>query len=119
MYELAFVLLTPLITGIVLAFVGHRRYAAEINALGSMVTLIAGAFLTIRVINDGPMKLFDQQFFVDPLNVFLIALTTFVGFTTSLFSRPYMRIEHDRGRLSAGRLRLYHSMFQIFIDPAL
>ena len=115
MYELAFVLLTPLITGIVLAFVGHRRYAAEINALGSMVTLIAGAFLTVRVINDGPMKLFDQQFFVDPLNVFLIALTTFVGFTTSLFSRPYMRIEHDRGRLSAGRLRLYHSMFQIFM----
>ena len=115
MYELAFVLLTPLITGIVLAFVGHRRYAAEINALGSMVTLIAGAFLTVRVINDGSMKLFDQQFFVDPLNVFLIALTTFVGFTTSLFSRPYMRIEHDRGRLSAGRLRLYHSMFQIFM----
>mgnify|MGYP002129639982 CR=1 FL=1 len=58
---------------------------------------------------------FDKQFFVDPLNVFLIALTALVGFTTSLFSRPYMRVEHDHGKLSAGRLRLYHSMFQMFM----
>jgi hydrogenase-4 component F len=61
------------------------------------------------------MWFFDMQFFVDPLNVFLIALTALVGFTTSLFSRPYMRIEHDHGKLSSGRLRLYHSMFQMFM----
>src|SRR5205814_958927 len=44
----------------------------------------------------------------------LVALTAFVGFTTSLFSRPYMRIERAHGRLSTGRLRLYHSMYQLF-----
>ena len=38
-----------------------------------------------------------EQFFVDPFNVFLVALTAFVGFTTSLFSRPYMRIEQEHG----------------------
>ena len=43
------------------------------------------------------------------------ALTALVGFTTSLFSRPYMRVEHDHGRLSSARLRLYHSMFQMFM----
>ena len=73
------------------------------------------AALTARVIDRGPMWFFDMQFFVDPLNVFLIALTALVGFTTSLFSTPYMRIEHDHGKLSAGRLRLYHSMFQMFM----
>jgi hydrogenase-4 component F len=56
----------------------------------------------------------DRLFFVDPFNVFLVALTAFVGFTTSLFSRPYMRIEHEHGRLTPARLRLYHSMFQVF-----
>ncbi len=61
------------------------------------------------------MILFEEQFFVDPLNVFLITLTALVGFTTSLFSRPYMRVEHDHGRLSTARLRLYHSMFQLFM----
>src|SRR5881396_991503 len=60
------------------------------------------------------MLVLDRLFFVDPFNVFLVALTAFVGFTTSLFSRPYMRIERAHGRLSTGRLRLYHSMYQLF-----
>ncbi len=115
MIELAFVLGAPLVTAAILALVGHRRYAAEINAAGSLLTLIAAAALTARVIDRGPMWFFDMLFFVDPLNVFLIALSALVGFTTSLFSRPYMRIEHDHGKLSSGRLRLYHSMFQMFM----
>ena len=115
MIELLCLLLTPCLTSAVLALVGHHRRAAEINAAGSLLTLIAAVLLTVRVIGEGPMQLFDEQFFVDPLNVFLILLTAFVGFTTALFSRPYMRIEHDHGRLSANRLRLYHSMFQMFM----
>jgi len=66
------------------------------------------------VISDGPLLVLDRQFFVDPFNVFLVALTAFVGFTTSIFSRRYMRIEQAHGRLSPARLRLYHSMYQLF-----
>ena len=115
MNELAFVLGIPLLTSALLALLGHRRCAADINAVGSLATLVAAGALTARIVDKGPMWFFDMQFFVDPLNVFLIALTALVGFTTSLFSRPYMRIEHDHGRLSSGRLRLYHSMFQMFM----
>jgi len=115
MIELAFVLAIPLASALLLALFGHHRGAPEINSAGSLATLIAAAALTVRVIGEGPLVLFDEQFFVDPLNVFLIALTALVGFTTSLFSRPYMRVEHDHGRLSMGRLRLYHSMFQMFM----
>ena len=32
-----------------------------------------------------------------------------------MFSRPYMRIEQEHGKLTLGRLRLYHSMYQLFI----
>src|SRR5439155_2947275 len=56
----------------------------------------------------------DRQFFVDPFNVFLVALTAFVGLTTSVFSRPYMRVERDHGKMTPGRMRLYHSMYQLF-----
>ena len=66
------------------------------------------------MIAHGPFIAIDKLFFVDPFNVFLVALTAFVGFTTSLFSRPYMRIEHEHGRLTPARLRLYHSMYQLF-----
>ena len=113
--ELGCVLGIPLFAAILLALVGHWRAAGTINAVCSLLTLIAAAFLTRRIITDGSMWAYDMQFFVDPLNVFLIALTALVGFTTALFSRPYMRIEHDHDRLSAGRLRLYHSMFQMFM----
>ena len=115
MSELLPILGIPLATSIVLAFIGHRPYAAVVNIGGSLLTLLAAAFLTVHVVRDGPMTLFNEQFFVDPLNVFLIALTALVGFTTSVFSRPYMRVEHDNGKLSANRLRLYHSMFQMFM----
>jgi len=112
--EIALVLGVPLAGGLLLGLVGHRSWAPEVNALMSLVTFGASVLLTARVIADGPMSALDEQFFVDPFNVFLVALTAFVAFTTALFSRPYMRIEQHHGRVNAARLRLYHSMYQLF-----
>ena len=86
--EILWLLGTPLFGGILLAITGCRRFAPEVNALMSFATFIAAAALTVRIINDGPMTAFHEQFFIDSFNVFLVALTAFVGFTTSLFSRP-------------------------------
>jgi hydrogenase-4 component F len=115
MEVLAILLAIPLLGGATLWFLGERDSAPEVNCAFSLATLATAAWLTGDVISSGPvMGLFDQ-FFVDPLNVFLVALTAFVGFTTSLFSRPYMRTERDRGRMTPARLRLYHSMYQVFM----
>src|SRR5882724_1704846 len=112
--EVAIVLGLPLAGSLLLALAGHRGWAPELNATMSFATFFAAILLTARVVADGPLLALDEQFFVDPFNVFLVALTAFVGFTTSLFSRPYMRAERDRGRVNAARLRLYHSMYQLF-----
>ena len=117
--ELLLVLGIPLVGALVLAVVGARRYAAEVNVLVSLGTLGAAGFLVLRVIRHGPMLVWSEQFFIDPFNVFLVALTVFVGFTTALFSRPYMRIEERKGRLTPPRLRLYHSMYQLFMAAML
>jgi hydrogenase-4 component F len=117
--ELLLVLGVPLLGALVLAIVGARRYAASINVLMSLGTLVAAGLLVLRVIRHGPMLVWREQFFIDPFNVFLVALTAFVGFTTALFSRPYMRIEEHKGRLNARRLRLYHSMYQLFMAAML
>jgi hydrogenase-4 component F len=105
---------SPLAGGAVLALFGHRRYAPELNVAFSAFTLLAAACLVARIIADGPLTDLNEQFFVDSLNVFLVALTAFVATTTALFSRPYMRIERDHGRVSAAGMRLYHSMYQMF-----
>ena len=112
--ELLVLLAMPFAGGLVLAALGHRSFAPELNSGISLLTLLAAGALTARVIADGPQLIWNENFLVDPFNVFLVALTAFVAFTTSLFSRPYMRIEAHNGRLSPQRLRLYHSMFQMF-----
>ena len=112
--EVLAVLGFPLAGGVVLAALGERREAPAVNVAVSLLTLLAAAALTVRVVADGPLLVLGRQFFVDSFNVFLVALTAFIGFTTALFSRPYMRIEQEHGRLSAARLRLYHGMYQLF-----
>ena len=105
MNEILAVLGFPLAGGFVLAIVGEREEAPAVNVVASFLTFAASVALTARVVADGPMLVLDKMFFVDPFNVFLVALTAFVGFTTSIFSRPYMRIEHEHGRLTTARLR--------------
>jgi hydrogenase-4 component F len=112
--EILVVLGCPVAGALVLAAVGHRDQASTVNVIVCLATLLSAVALTVRVISHGPLLVLDRLFFVDPFNVFLVALTALVGFTTSIFSRPYMRIERDHGRLTPARLRLYHSMFQVF-----
>ena len=114
MIEILLVLGIPLGGGLVLAAIGERESAPSVNVVASLLTFLASLALTARVARDGPLLVLQQQFFVDPFNVFLVALTAFVGFTTAIFSRPYMRIEKEHGKLTPARLRLYHSMYQLF-----
>jgi hydrogenase-4 component F len=113
--ELLAVLGLPLAGFLLLALFGARRWAPELNVAISLATLAAASLLVLRVFRGGPMLVAHEQFFVDAFNVFLVALTAFVGLTTAIFSRPYMRIEALHGRLNPRRLRLYHAMYQLFM----
>ncbi|MDD2844561.1 MAG: hydrogenase 4 subunit F [Rhodoferax sp.] len=114
MHVLYFVLGVPLLGGLALALTGHRAYARDINVGFSLLTFLASCVLTSQVMDQGPQFVLGQQFYIDPLNVFLVTLTAFVGLTTAIFSRPYMRIEQDHGKMTPPRMRLYHSMYQLF-----
>ncbi|MDR3371320.1 hydrogenase 4 subunit F [Rhodoferax sp.] len=104
----------PLLGGLALAGVGHRAYARNVNVAFSLGTFLAACVMTAQVIDQGPQFIWDKQFYIDPLNVFLVTLTAFVSLTTAIFSRPYMRVEQDHGKMTARRMRLYHSMYQLF-----
>ena len=117
--ELTLLLAIPVLGAAVLAAVGERRWAPDANVGFSGATFLAACALTSRVIGEGSFTALGEQFFIDPFNVFLVTLTAFVSFTTSLFSRPYMRIESEHGRVKAQHLRLYHIMYQLFIAAML
>jgi hydrogenase-4 component F len=115
MIEVLAVLVIPVVGAALLALVGDREHAPAINTATAFATFVAAAVLSLRVATGGPLLVLDRLFFVDAFNVFLVTLTAFVGFTTALFSRPYMRIEQHEGHVTAPRLRLYHGMYQLFL----
>src|SRR5690349_12605853 len=114
MDALLLLLASPLAGAALLAGIGHRGFARDLNVAFSFATLLGAGALTARVIAEGPVLAWQGEFFLDPLNVFLVALTAFVAFTTAIFSRPYMRVEEEHGKMTPRRLRLYHSMYQLF-----
>lgn len=115
MNEIAVTLGSPVIGAMVLAFYGDRMLASRLNVAVSLITFVASALLAMRVISEGSLMAYNEAFFVDSFNVFLVVLTAFVAFTTALFSRPYMLNEQEHGRITARRLRLYHCMYQVFV----
>jgi hydrogenase-4 component F len=110
---LAWTLLIPAGGALLLALVPAHRPSALINIAASALCLAASLWLAVEVLEAGPLG--GEQFYVDAFNVYLIVLTAFVGFTTTLFSRPYMRHEIEIGRVTPRRLRLYHASFQGFM----
>jgi len=118
---MAFYLLvaTPFAGTLLFALFGSHARAAEINVVFSAVTFVAACALGAEVMSVGTLTLLHEQFCVDPFNAFLAVLTSFVGLTTAVYSRPYMRIEARRRQMSHASLRLYHAMYQLFVATML
>ena len=99
----------PAVSGLLLAFVPHYRTAAQGNILASALTLAA----SLSLFFSRPAT--TTFILIDDFNIYLIALTAFVAFTTSLFSGRYIVHEVEIGRLDARKLRFYHAMYQGFV----
>ena len=115
MTALYLTLLLPLTATLILAVVGHRPLAGSLNILFALATFISAAFCALEVFHQGSMISPDQMFYLDAFNVYLVLVNTLVGFTTAIFSRPYMAHELAIGRVDAPRMRLYHAMYQGFL----
>jgi len=98
-----------------LALIGHLPYAGRVSVIISAAKVAASLWLAYGVLEHGPLLSAGKLFFVDAFNVYLIVLTTFVGFTTAIFSHRYMAHEADVRGLGHRRMRLYHSMYHAFL----
>ncbi len=115
MTPLWLMLMIPLSGIVLLAFIGHLRLAGWINVALSACTLAASLWLAVLVLAGGPLLSPSRMLYIDAFNVYLVALTAFVGLTTAIFSRPYMQHEVETRHISKRRMRLYHSMYQGFM----
>ncbi|MFL7901263.1 hydrogenase 4 subunit F [Azospirillum argentinense] len=109
MSAVAVIVATPLIGAAILALVPGHRLGARLNIGFSAVTLLASLVLFGLEPSSGAL------FVVDAFNIYLIALTAFVGLTTSVFSAGYIAHEIAVGKLDERKLRFYHAMYQAFM----
>ncbi len=100
------VLVIPAATAALLALLPNYWVAARLNVLATLLTLLAA----ISLLFYRPLP--GNYLFVDDLNNAFIVLTTFVAFTTSIFSASYIAHELEIGRLTRNHLRFYHAMYQ-------
>ena len=113
MIALLITLLTPVAGALVLAVLRPLGPAGWLNVTVSTITFSAAAWLTWTVAASG--ELTGYSFRVDDFNVYLVALTAFIGLTTSIFSRPYMRHVCETGLTRKRGMRIYHAMYQAFM----
>jgi hydrogenase-4 component F len=109
MSPLVGVLGAPLVGAAVLALISSYRLSARVNVVASFVAFAAALLLLWHRPETNRFVL------VDDLNVVFIVLSTFVGFTTSMFSASYIGHELETGRLTPAYLRFYHAMFQVMM----
>jgi hydrogenase-4 component F len=106
MHPVEIILWLPAAAMVLLAFIGNYRIGAAINVIASGATFVAGVALLFvdRVRTD--------IFIIDDFNIYLVILTTFIGFTTSIFSATYIGHELETGKLTPAFLRFYHALYQ-------
>jgi hydrogenase-4 component F len=102
-------LLVPAIAVPLLALVNNYRLGAALNVIASGASLAAGIALLFAT------RVRSDLIIVDDFNIYLITLTTLVGFTTSVFSASYIAHEIEIGRLAPAFLRFYHAMYQALL----
>jgi hydrogenase-4 component F len=103
------ILLIPALAILVLAFVTNYRVGAILNVVASGATFAAGVSLLFAE------RWRSDLLIVDDFNIYLVTLTTFVAFTTSIFSATYIGHELEIGRLTPTFLRFYHALYQAMI----
>jgi hydrogenase-4 component F len=102
------VALAPLLAAVLAALVRSAPIAAWLVIAGSTA---AFGFACALPWQFGA----GQLLLVDPLSAHMALLTSFVGMTTSWFSRGYIAVEAAAGRLAPWPLRQYHALFLAFL----
>jgi hydrogenase-4 component F len=100
------VLLIPALSATLFAALPGYRVTARLNVLAAFLSFVTALSLFLVEPKTGPYLL------VDDLNKVFIVLTTFVAFTTSMFSASYIGHEIEIGRLTPTFVRFYHAMYQ-------
>ncbi len=103
------ILWVPAVALVLLALITNYRLGAAINIAASGIAFAAAVALLFVD------RIRTEIIIIDDFNIYLVILTTFVGFTTSIFSATYIGHELETGKLTPAFLRFYHALYQAML----
>jgi len=110
-----YLLLAPILTGILCLFTKTRKQVESISITGSIATLFLGLMLVVEVFKYGIIVSWTNALFADAFSAFIVLIVSIVGFVASLYSIGYMGHEFDHSAMDFRKLRMYYALFHIFM----
>jgi hydrogenase-4 component F len=110
-----YLLLTPIITGILCYFTKRRKQVETISILGSVITLILGLTLVLDVYRNGIIVTWQDALFADAFSAYLVLIVSIISFVSSIYSIGYMGYEIDHNVIDLRKLKIYYVLFHFFV----
>lgn len=110
-----YLLLAPLLTSILCFFTRTRKQAETISFLGSIITLILGLTLVVDVYRNNVIVTWQNALFADAFSAYIVLIVSIVGFVASMYSVGYMGHELEHEIIDLKKLKMYYSLFHIFM----
>jgi hydrogenase-4 component F len=110
-----YLLITPIITGILCYFTKSRKQVETISILGSMMTLILGLSLVLDVYRNGVIVTWQNALFADAFSAYIVLIVSIISFVSSIYSIGYMGHEIDHNVIDLRKLKIYYVLFHFFV----
>ncbi len=110
-----YLLLSPIITGILCYFTKSRKQVETISVLGSVITLILGLSLVLDVYRNGIIVTWQDALFADAFSAYIVLIVSIISFVSSIYSIGYMGHEIDHNVIDLRKLKIYYVLFHFFV----
>jgi hydrogenase-4 component F len=114
-----FLILIPLLSGLLCLVVGSRVWWERVNLLAFAAVAGLAGVLALEVSRWGPVSVMDDFLRADALSAIVVALTAFVALVCGLYAVGYFRRELSEGRVTERQLRRYYVLTPLFVGAML
>ncbi|MEZ0370513.1 MAG: proton-conducting transporter membrane subunit [Candidatus Sericytochromatia bacterium] len=115
MMELAFLLLIPLLTGLLAGLAPGWIWPGRIQILGSSLLLLPTWALLQRLATGRAFSVWDGHFYFDALSAWMVTVIVLLQLLAALYSKWYMRNEMCHEPAGSRKLNQYYFLFDAFV----
>src|SRR5262249_1517569 len=116
---LIFLVLTPVLAGLLCLVVNSRQWWERINLLAFGIVAALSIWVGIEVRENGYAAALGGFLRADALSALVIGLTAFVALVCAIYAVGYFRRDQKEGRITETQLRHYYLLTPIFVSAML